>query len=45
MCAELAHQHALDDLHKNTEHWANQEVDQGMFLNSNIQKTGTMNSG
>ncbi|KAJ5349970.1 hypothetical protein N7541_007697 [Penicillium brevicompactum] len=32
MCSELAHQHALDDLHKNTEHWSNQEVDQRGFL-------------
>lgn len=31
MCAELAHQHAVDDLHKNTEHWSNQEVDHSMF--------------
>jgi hypothetical protein len=31
MCSELAHQHALDDLHKHTEHWSHQEVDHSTF--------------
>lgn len=43
MCSELAHQHALDDLHKNTEHWSNQDVDHSMSSRSNQVHTLTHN--
>ncbi|OQE26149.1 hypothetical protein PENFLA_c007G10489 [Penicillium flavigenum] len=32
MCAELAHQHALESVHKNTEHRSSQDVDHTSFL-------------
>ncbi|KAJ5874629.1 uncharacterized protein N7529_003059 [Penicillium soppii] len=40
MCSELAHQHALDDLHKHTEHWSHQEVDHNIFLSDSIADRG-----
>ncbi|KXG50173.1 uncharacterized protein PGRI_061400 [Penicillium griseofulvum] len=32
MCQELAHQHAMNDLHKHTERRSSQEVDHNSFL-------------
>ncbi|CAI7569887.1 unnamed protein product [Penicillium glandicola] len=32
MCSELAHQHATEDLHRNTERRSSQEVDHNSFL-------------
>ncbi|KAJ5145931.1 uncharacterized protein N7515_000495 [Penicillium bovifimosum] len=32
MCSELAHQHAIEGLHQNTEHWTQKEVDHRDFL-------------
>ncbi|KAJ5463178.1 hypothetical protein N7475_008122 [Penicillium sp. IBT 31633x] len=32
MCSEFAHQHAMEDLHKNTEHWTHKEADHNIFL-------------
>ncbi|KAJ5533935.1 hypothetical protein N7527_000189 [Penicillium freii] len=32
MCSELAHQHAVESVHKNTERRSSQEVDHSSFL-------------
>ncbi|KAJ5794764.1 hypothetical protein N7457_001363 [Penicillium paradoxum] len=32
MCSELAHQHAIEGLHQNTEHWTQRQVDHNSFL-------------